>query len=317
MKLGALISISISVSILGCGSKEDGGGGGGGGGSGSGGSGSSTAATATTARPVDGLDTTGIEYTNQLVICKRGVHARDGVRVDGSVYAVAVEAGCDLTLRKCVLNGGSEGRPAIEVIGGTLRLEECTVTTTAAKSPALWVSQGGKVTVINSTLSASYKYALDVWKGSVVGLYKSTFTGDKNVEAGAQVIEMTSPSQAIAPPAAASKDPVAAGGGDPSGVDDGPVPVYAGTYRTTFGVATLTQTAADPKTVTGKYPAGTLTCQAGATILDCRYKEGSIVGGARFKRDQAGNLAGTFGLGKRSAGQGPWKFTLTKAGALN
>ena len=102
----------------------------------------------------------------------------------------------------------------------------------------------------------------------------------------------------------------------------GSTPVFAGTFTSKFGTVTLTQTKAQPTQVNGRYTGGsgggpgTMVCGVVGAALLCAWREGGLTGQADFVQDSAGNLNGTWGMGKDSRGNGPWILTRTAPGAL-
>jgi hypothetical protein len=128
-----------------------------------------------------------------------------------------------------------------------------------------------------------------------------------------------------APPRSATAAAALGGGAAAAGtpaaaaapVDPSPVPLYAGSYRTSEGGLTLTQTAADPHSVNGRYAKGTMSCHATGDDLECRWLEHNAAGGARFKRQPNGDMKGTWGVRSSATDGGKWTCTLLAAGQLD
>ena len=80
---------------------------------------------------------------------------------------------------------------------------------------------------------------------------------------------------------------------------------FAGTYESTEGKATLTQSGFD---VTIHYAAGHADCDVAGNTLTCTWHEGSDYGAARLTRVDGGKLLGTWGVGKSSTSGGEWTF---------
>jgi hypothetical protein len=93
-------------------------------------------------------------------------------------------------------------------------------------------------------------------------------------------------------------------------------PLFAGRYKSDWGAVTFEQKAADPTSVAGTYPKGTVTCKATDSELDCAWAEPGASGRAHFKRAENGDLAGTWGHGNGSTDGGAWTCALEKAGEL-
>lgn len=83
---------------------------------------------------------------------------------------------------------------------------------------------------------------------------------------------------------------------------------FAGSYRTTWGSAVLTQEGAQ---VIGTYPRGTLRCRVEPPRLACDWQEGEARGKAILIRDPGDpsrTLRGTWGRLDSAEDGGPWVF---------
>lgn len=116
-----------------------------------------------------------------------------------------------------------------------------------------------------------------------------------------------------APPAPADNDRVVSAVPPTSG----DVTVFAGTYSGNWGPIMLSQSAASPKVVTGRYAKGGLTCVAVGATIACGWRESGSTGRAVFTRRANGSMVGTWGNGTSATNGGAWNLTLKQAGALN
>ena len=83
-------------------------------------------------------------------------------------------------------------------------------------------------------------------------------------------------------------------------------PSFAGSYRTTWGSAVLTQ---EGSMVIGTYPRGNLRCRAEHPRLSCDWLEGTARGKAKLARDPVTlTLRGSWGHGDSDESGGPWVF---------
>lgn len=269
---------------------------------GSAGSGGSAAKTA--AAP----DEPGFEQSDKLGFCDKGTHVEENIVLSGGdPYAMLVRGTCHITFKHCTMIASEAAdQPAVQVMeGGVARFEGCTLKSLNPKFPALWVSAGGKATIVKTRLESAMKNSIDVWENSSVEYDDSSWTGEPNVrETGTFAKVGTAPAAGSA--AAGSAAPAAAGD----------TPLYAGSYKTSEGAMTLKQTAADPTTVSGVYAKGKISCKATGAQLDCKWVEPGASGRARFKRADSGNMTGTWGADSAATGGGSWTCTLLKAGAL-
>jgi hypothetical protein len=81
---------------------------------------------------------------------------------------------------------------------------------------------------------------------------------------------------------------------------------YAGSYRTTWGSAVLSQ---EGRMVIGTYPRGTLRCRVEPPKLLCDWQEGSAKGKAKLEREPVNKtLSGTWGHGESETDGGAWTF---------
>ena len=69
---------------------------------------------------------------------------------------------------------------------------------------------------------------------------------------------------------------------------------FAGTYKSTFGQAVVTQVGND---VSVKYARGNMTCTAAGNALDCSWREGATSGRAKLVKETSGTIRGTWGNG--------------------
>jgi len=126
----------------------------------------------------------GLEVHPNLLFCDKGKHVEENVMIAaGSPYAALIRGDCQLTLKHCTLIASPDAdQPAVQVMeNGVARFEDCTLVSHGAKLPALWVSAGGKATIVRSRLESPMENAVDVWENSSVDYFDVSWTGKPNV----------------------------------------------------------------------------------------------------------------------------------------
>jgi hypothetical protein len=80
---------------------------------------------------------------------------------------------------------------------------------------------------------------------------------------------------------------------------------FAGSYKSTWGQAVVTQVGND---VAVKYARGNMTCTAAGNALDCSWREGATAGKAKLVKETSGTIRGTWGNGASATDGGAWVF---------
>jgi hypothetical protein len=122
--------------------------------------------------------------TTGLGFCDEGDHVDENIKlVGGSPYGLLVRGTCKMTLKHCTIIAAADAdQPAVQVMeNAVVRFEDCTLVSKNPKFPALWVSAGGKATLVKTRLESPMETAVDVWENSTVEHYDSSWTGTPNV----------------------------------------------------------------------------------------------------------------------------------------